>query len=168
MASSAARRLVELSDRLGEFDQVVVRTAGEAVSEAVRARVAADTGGDRALSGIKGGRFKLDVTSVPLSNPAGVRIWPQRGQLGMWSMVSSGTAAHEVGARRRRKQVSKLKRTASRARAVNIGGGPGGWRTGPFRVRGTRGKDTWRVGRDQGYDAAIPAVLAKFHEVVND
>lgn len=164
MATNAARRLASLSKRLGEFDQIVVTTAGKVVYDAIIAQLERDTGGDRALSGIAGGRYKLDVDITPLSNPAGVRLRPKDRQTGMWSILSKGTSPHELRANPRRKQVRKIVRTASRARAMNVGGS---WRAGPWKVGGTRGKNTWQRGVAAGLDKAVEAVRDELHKAVS-
>lgn len=164
MATNVARRLAQLTKGLGEIDRTIVAVAGQIISDELLDQVRRDTGGDGALSGIGGGKYKLDIELSPLRSPVGVRIRPKSRQSGMWAIVSKGTSAHEIRAKPRRKQVRKLKRTASRARAVRVGGA---WRAGPWRVSGSRGKNTWTHGRDKGFDLAVKAAFDEVRRVVS-
>ena len=157
MATNVAKRLAYLSKRLNSFDQVVVTTAGKIVADSVLKQAASDTHGGIMRNVSKKG-MRLDVQVTPLSDPKGVRIRPKGKQSGPWTMLSSGTTAHDVRARTKRGKTS-------RNRALRIGES---WHTGPWRVRGARGKDTWVKGRDAGFDDALKAVQAKFHKAVND
>jgi hypothetical protein len=163
MAANVSRRLARLSDRLGKFDQVVVTVAGTEVHDALLDEAGRATGGDRRLSGM-GGRVTMDVQLRPLSNPVGVRITPKPKQAGIWTIVSSGTSAHTVQAKRR-KVGRGTKRGSSRARAMRIGDG-GGWAVGPWTVGGTRGKDVWPRGVELGLERARAKYRDAFREAV--
>lgn len=165
MATSAAARLARLTRDLGQIDQVIVRTAGEIVADALTKQLNRDTGGDQALSGIAKGRYRMAIDITPLRNPAGVRIRPKGKQSGMWTLLDSGRSGYTVSARARRKRHATTKRGSSRARAMRIGGG--GWATGPWHVGGTSGRHTWTRGRDAGLSAAIDAVRVELHRVVS-
>lgn len=164
MATSAARRLAQLSARLGEFDRIIVRTAGEAINDALLEQLARDTGGDSALSGFRGGRYKLTLNITPLNNPAGVRIRPARKQSGMWTILDSGRSGYQVAARPRRRHKRGVKKGTSRAAAMSI---KGAWRAGPWHVGGTSGHRTWSKGRTIGFDRAMDAVRDELHRAVN-
>lgn len=164
MATNVAKRLASLSKRLSTFDQVVVTTAGKIISDAVIQQAQRDTHGGR-MSNVSRAGMTLDVQITPLSNPTGVRIRPKGKQAGPWAMLSSGTSAHTIAARSGRKHRSKVSPNSSRARAMSIGGT---WRVGPYRVRGSRGKQTWQRGRDEGMAKAATAVADEFRKLVTD
>jgi len=170
VATSVAGRLRQLSAQLGEIDTVVVRVAGDIVVEQLTRQLAADTGGDQAMSGFRGGRYRLTLQIDPLRNPAGVRIRPAAKQSGMWTILDSGRSSFDVNARpnRRRKPGTKRRKrsqnTTSRARAMKIGGA---WRAGPWSVPGSLGHHTWSKGRDAGISRAVEAVRLELHKVVN-
>lgn len=164
MATSAARRLAQLSARLGELDTIIVATAGEIVVDELTRQLAKDTGGDQAMSGFRGGRYRLTLKLTKLNNPAGVRIRPAPKQTGMWTILDSGRSGSTVAARPRRRHKRGVKKGSSRAAAMNIGGT---WRTGPFKVGATRGHRTWSKGRDAGYTRALDAVRDELHKAVN-
>ncbi len=159
MASNVSRRLASLSKRLSTFDRVVVTTAGQVVADSVLEQAQRDTHGGR-MTGVSKAGITLGVQVTPLSNPAGVRIRPKGKQSGAWAMLSTGTRAHDVAAKRKR---SKAPRGSSRARSMRIGSS---WHAGPWRVSGTPGKGTWQRGRDAGLDDAVDAVRAELHKVV--
>ena len=156
MATNVAKRLASLSKRLSTFDQIVVTTAGKIVADSVMEQAGRDAGGRMRNVGKNG--VSLDVQITPLSNPVGVRIRPKGKTSGPWTMLSTGTSAHLVAARRKRGKTS-------RNRAMNIGGS---WRVGPWQVGGTRGKGTWQKGHTAGFDEALTKVRSMFKEVVND
>lgn len=163
MAANVSRRLARLSDRLAVFDQVVVRTAGESVHDALLDEAARDTGGDRRLSGL--GKIELDVQLSPLNNPVGVRIRPSKRSSGVWTIVSKGTAAHAVQAKAKRKRKAKGgARGSSRSRAMRVG--DGGWAVGPWTVGGTSGKGTWPRGVQRGLEGARDEYRAAFRKAV--
>lgn len=164
MATSVAARLAQLSARLGEIDKVIVRVAGDIVVEELTRQMAADTGGDQALSGFRGGRYRLVLNVTALNNPAGVRIRPAKRQTGMWTILDSGRSGSTIAARPRRRHKRGVKKGTSRAAAMNIGGT---WRAGPFKVGGTRGHHTWSKGRDAGFTRALDAVAEQLHKAVN-
>jgi hypothetical protein len=165
VATSVAARLTQLAARLGEIDQVIVRVAGDIVVEQLTRQLAADTGGDQALSGFRGGRYRLTLQIDPLRNPAGVRIRPAAKQSGMWTILDSGhRGGYQVAARPRRRHKRGVKKGSSRAAAMNIGG----WHAGPFTVkRPSRGHRTWSKGRDAGISRAVEAVRLELSKVVN-
>jgi hypothetical protein len=165
VATNVAARLRQLTTRLGELDAVIVATAGRIVHDALIDQLTADTGGDRALSGMAKGRYRLDVKLIPLSNPAGVRIIPANKQAGMWTLLDTGrSGGYTVAARRGRRHKRGVKRTSSRAAAMSIGGA---WAAGPYTVhRSTSGHRTWSTGRDKGFDLALDAVRDALHEAV--
>ena len=164
MATSVAARLTQLAARLGEIDQVIVRVAGDIVVEQLTRQLAADTGGDQALSGFRGGRYRLTLQIDPLRNPAGVRIRPAKKQSGMWTILDSGRSAFTVAARGRRRHKKGVKKGSSRAAGMNV---DGAWRAGPWGVGGTRGHRTWSKGRDAGISRAVEAVRLELTKVVN-
>src|SRR4051812_29462671 len=157
MASGpVTRRLARLTARLGAIDAAVVTAAGEAVHDAMMDQVSADTGGDQALSGVAGGRYRLALDLTPLRAPAGVRIRPKDRQSGMWALLDKGhRGGYTVAAKKRR--TSRKRKAGSRGAAMNIAGG--GWHAGPFTVRRrSSGKHTWTKGRDKGYAAAADRI----------
>jgi hypothetical protein len=164
--TAVGARLARLTARLGELDAEIVTTAGEAIHDAIIARLAADTGGDQSLSGIARGKYKLQVQLSPLRNPAGVRLRPRDRQAGMWTLLERGRTGYTVQARPRRKhKAGKVKAANSRTRAMNV---DGAWRAGPWKVGGTRGKHTWTTGIDKGQAEATAQVRALFHRVISD
>lgn len=163
MATNVARRLAQLTAGLGDLEQAIVVTAGRIVHDALIDQLKADTGGDQALSGIRGGRYRLDVQLTPLRSPAGVRIRPPANQAGMWTLLDSGRSSFTVAARPRRRHKRGSKKGTSRAAAMQVAGA---WRTGPWHVGGTRGHRTWSKGRDKGFDLAVDAVRDALHEAV--
>ncbi len=166
MATSAARRLAQLSARLGEIDRIIVTVAGDIVVDELTRQLAADTGGDEAMSGFRGGRYRMTLKVTPLNNPAGVRIRPAARQTGMWTILDSGRTGFDVSARARRKSKGRGKayRASSRGRAMRVGDA---WRAGPWHVGAARGHHTWSKGRDAGYARAIDAVRDELHRAVN-
>jgi hypothetical protein len=164
VATSVASRLAQLSARLGEIDTVIVRVAGDIVVEELTRQLAADTGGDQALSGFRGGRYRLTLNVTALNNPAGVRIRPAKRQSGMWAILDTGRSGSTIAARPRRRHKRGVKKGTSRAAAMNIGGT---WRTGPFKVGPTRGHHTWSKGRDAGMAKALDAVREQLRKAVN-
>ena len=157
MATNVSQRLASLTKRLSTFDKVVVTTAGKIIADSVLEQAQRDTHGGRMRNVGKSG-VSLDVQITPLSNPVGVRIRPKGKQSGPWTMLSSGTSAHLVAAKKKRGKTS-------RGRAMRIGSS---WHAGPWRAGGTAGKGTWAKGRDAGMDEALTKVRAMFKEVVND
>lgn len=155
---------MRLTARLGTIDQAMVAAAGEAIHDALMAQLSADTG-DRALSGIAGGRYKLDVQMTPLHAPAGVRIRPRDRQAGMWTLLERGHGGgYQVAARKRR--TAKKRRAGSRGAAMNIGGA---WRAGPYTVkRASSGRHTWQKGRDKGWAEAIDRSRDVLRRAVHD
>ena len=164
MATSAARRLAQLSAQLGEIDRAIVTVAGQIVNDALLEQLGHDTGGDQAMSGFAKGRYRMQLKLTQLNNPAGVRIRPAAKQSGMWTILDSGRSGFEVSARARRRKRKGTKKGTSRGRAMNI---DGAWRAGPWRVGGTRGHHTWSKGRDAGFERAIEAVRDELHKVVS-
>lgn len=167
MPASASETLARLARRLEGLDQVLVDAVGQAVVDALETQMTADTGGDRSLSGVSKGRYRLTLKLSPLRNPAGVRIRPSPRQSGMWALLDSGARPHEIAARARRKRQGKgkarTKATSSRGRAL----GPGGnLHAGPFRHPGSRGRGTWAKGRDRGFAAGIDAARTELHRAV--
>jgi hypothetical protein len=55
VATSAARRLAQLSARLADLDKILVNAVGQVVVEALEDQVNADTGGGT-MSGVRKGR----------------------------------------------------------------------------------------------------------------
>ena len=166
--SPASRRLTQIAARLRGFDQVLVDTIGTEIVDALEDQVARDTGGDSALSGMAGGRYRLTLKVSPLNNPAGVRIRPAAKQTGMWTIVNSGRrGGYTVGARPKRRHKTKGRkgrRYTSRDQAMAIGGA---WRAGPYTVRrSTRGRGTWAKGRDTGWERGLDAARRELHELV--
>jgi hypothetical protein len=159
VATNVAKRLASLSKRLSDFDRIVVTTAGQIIADSVMEQLARDTSGGMMRNVGKNG-VRLDVQITPLSNPTGVRIRPRGKTSGPWTMLSTGTSAHLVAARRKR---LKGRGNASRARSMRVGGA---WRTGPWTVGGSRGKGTWQKGRETGLDEAVKAVADEFKKVV--
>lgn len=156
MPTNVAKRLAYLTRELENFDRVVVTLAGQIVADAVLDEAASDTHGG-SMSGIAGGKYRLDVKLTPLSSPAGVRIRPAPKHLGMWVLMESGrSGGYRIAAKRKRGKTS-------RGRAMSIGGA---WRAGPWTGGAARGKGTWTHGRDHGFDEALDAVRRKFGEVV--
>lgn len=164
MATSAASRLAQLSARLGELDRIIVTTAGDIVVDELTRQLTRDTGGDQAMSGFRGGRYRLTLKLTPLSSPAGVRIRPAAKQTGMWTILDSGRSSYTATARARRRHKRGVKKGTSRAAAMNV---DGAWRAGPWRVGGTRGHHTWSKGRDAGFSRALDAVRDELHKAVN-
>jgi hypothetical protein len=164
VATSAARRLAQLSAQLGELDRIIVTTAGEIVVDEMTRQLARDTGGDQAMSGFRGGRYRMTLSIAKLNSPAGVRIRPAAKQTGMWTILDSGRTGFEVSARARRRRKKGGKAKTSRGRAMNI---DGAWHAGPWRVGGTRGHHTWSKGRDAGFNRALDAVADELHRAVN-
>lgn len=156
MATNVSARLASLTKRLNDFDRLVVTTAGKIVADSVLEQMQRDTSGGT-MSGVGKKGVRLDVQVTPLSSPVGVRIRPKGKTSGPWSMLSTGTSAHLVAARRRRGNTS-------RGRAMSIGGS---WHAGPWRVGGTSGKGTWQKARDAGMDEALTKVRSMFKEVVS-
>jgi hypothetical protein len=163
VATSVARRLAQLSARLGEIDQVIIAAAGDIVVDELTRQLERDTGGDQALSGFRGGRYRLTLDVTTLRNPAGVRIRPAARQGGMWSILDSGRSGYQVAARPRRRHQRGTKAKSSRGRAMNI---DGAWRTGPWHVGATRGHHTWSKGRDAGLARAVDVVRDELHKAV--
>ncbi len=163
MATSAARRLAQLSARLGELDRIIVTVAGDIVVDQLTRQLAHDTGGDQAMSGFRGGRYRMTLSITGLSSPAGVRIRPAAKQTGMWTILDSGRSGYEVSARARRRKKKGTKKGTSRAAAMNV---DGAWRAGPWKVGPTRGHHTWSKGRDAGISRAIEAVRDELHKAV--
>jgi hypothetical protein len=164
VATSAARRLAQLSARLADLDKVLVNAIGQVVVEALEDQVNADTGGGT-MSGISKGRVRLQVKVTPLANPAGVRIRPAARQLGMWTMLDSGASAHKIAARPRRRHKTKGKagKSSSRAQALSAGGT---WRVGPFQHPGSRAKRTWSKAVDKGLQAGLDRAADELHRAV--
>lgn len=163
MATSAARRLAQLSARLGELDRIIVTVAGDIVVDQLTRQLAHDTGGDQAMSGFRGGRYRMTLSITQLSSPAGVRIRPAAKQTGMWTILDSGRSGYEVSARARRRHKKGVKRTSSRGRAMKIGDN---WHAGPWHVGPTRGHHTWSKGAAAGIDRAVQAVRDELHKAV--
>lgn len=165
MPTNAGRRLAQLSKRLGEIDRVIVTTAGQIVHDTMIEELSRDTGGDRALSGFAGGRYKLDLQINPI--PRGVRISPVARQTGMWTILDSGRrGGYDVAARPRRKRKTKGKtaKTSSRGQAMNIGGQ---WHAGPYTVkRSWAGRGTWRRGKARALPLAVDAARDELHRAV--
>jgi hypothetical protein len=149
-----SNRLAKITRAMSEVDRLIVVAASEAIVDALEAQLSADAGGDRALSGIGGGRYPLKTQQTPLTSPAGVRIRPAAKQSGMWTLLDSGRSGFDVKAKPRRKRKPGTRKGTSRAGAMNVGGA---WRTGPWHVGGTAGKRTWSRGIDKGRPAAIAA-----------
>lgn len=164
MATSAARRLAQLSARLGELDRIIVTVAGDIVVDQLTRQLAADTGGDQAMSGFRGGRYRMTLQITSLSSPAGVRIRPAARQTGMWTILDSGRSSFEVAARGRRRKKKGTKKGSSRGRAMHVAGV---WRAGPWHVGATGGHHTWSKGRDAGIARAIDAVRDELHQAVS-
>ncbi len=164
MATSAAGRLAQLSARLGELDRIIVTVAGDIVVDELTRQLARDTGGDQAMSGFRGGRYRMTLKLSPLSSPAGVRIRPAAKQTGMWTILDSGRSGFTVAARTRRRHKRGVKKGSSRAAGMKIGDN---WHAGPFKVGGSRGHRTWSKGRDAGYARALDAVRDELHKAVN-
>lgn len=164
MATSAARRLAQLSARLAQLDKVLVNAVGQVVVEQLEAQVNADTGGGT-MSGISKGRVRLQVKVTPLANPAGVRIRPASRQLGMWTMLDTGASAHKIPARPRRRHKTKGKagKASSRARALTAAGA---WRVGPFTHPGSRGKGTWSTAVARGLDVGLDRAAVELRRAV--
>ena len=167
MPAAASETLARLARRLEGLDRVLVEAVGQAVVEALETQMTADTGGDRSLSGVSKGRYRLTLKLSPLRNPAGVRIRPAPRQSGMWAMLDSGARPHDIAARDRRRRKGRGKgrttATSSRGRAI----GPGGQlRAGPFRHPGSRGRHTWAKGRAKGFAAGIEAARLELHRAV--
>lgn len=157
MPTNVAKRLSYLTRQLEDFDRIVVTIAGQIVADAVLDQAVSDTHGG-SMSGIAGGKYRLDVKLTPLSSPAGVRIRPTPKHLGMWAIMESGRrGGYPIAAKRKRGKTS-------RGRAMHVGGV---WRAGPWTGgRAWSGKNTWTHGRDVGFDEALEAVRRKFAEVV--
>lgn len=163
-ATSAARRLAQLSARLADLDRVVVNAVGQVVVEAIEDQVNADTGGGT-MSGVRKGRMRLTLKVTPLRNPAGVRIRPAPRQSGAWQLITTGASPHKIAARPRRRHKGKGKaaRSSSRAQSMNPGGG---FRTGPFRHPGSRGRGTWTKGATRGLDLGLERARDELHRAV--
>jgi hypothetical protein len=155
--TNVAGRLRSLTRRLETFDQVIVSTAGKIVADSVLDQMTRDSHGGT-MSGIGKNGTRLDIKLTPLSSPKGVRIQPNKA--GPWAILSSGTSAHLVAAKNKRR---RGRGNSSRARAMRIGGA---WRAGPWRVGGSRGKGTWTKGADAGFDEALTKVRAMFSKAV--
>lgn len=164
MATSAARRLAQLSARLGELDKIIVTVAGEIVVDELTRQLARDTGGDEAMSGFRGGRYRMTLSIAQLNSPAGVRIRPATRQTGMWTILDSGRSSYKNAARTRRRHKKGVRKGSSRAAAMKVGDN---WRAGPWNVGGTRGHRTWSKGRDAGMARALDAVRDELHKAVN-
>jgi hypothetical protein len=165
VATSAARRLAQLSARLADLDKVIVNAVGQVVVEAIEDQMNADTGGGT-MSGVSKGRYRLQLKISPLNNPPGVRIRPAQRQSGMWQMMETGASAHKIAARPRRRHKGKGKAARSSSRATAMSPGGRGFRAGPFNHPGSRGKRTWSKGVDKGMAAAIDRAGAELHRAV--
>jgi hypothetical protein len=164
---SVAASLTQLAGRLDEFEQAAVGQAGDVIVDELRRAVKQATGGDGALSGIRGGRYKIDVETKPLRAPAGVRITPGKKQAGMWALVETGRSSYTAAARPRRKhkaKATKTSRNSSRYKAMSV---DGAWRAGPWPVGGTSGRHAWSRGRDAGMARAVDVLNGAFHRVVS-
>jgi hypothetical protein len=163
VATSAARRLAQLSARLGELDRIIVTVAGDIVVDQLTRQLAHDTGGDEAMSGFRGGRYRMTLSITKLSSPAGVRIRPAAKQTGMWTILDSGRSGFTVSARARRRHKKGVRKGSSRAAGMKIGDN---WHAGPWKVGPTRGHHTWSKGRDAGISRAVEAVRDELHKAV--
>ena len=121
MGTTTAVQLTALAATLGAIPAAAVTAAGTALVEVARAEAATD-----APRGMIRGRVRLDA--VATTGPDGA-VTVTGLPPGLWSMLSGGTAAHELRAR------------SSRTGAMQLTGV--GWRTGPLAHPGGRGHGTW-------------------------
>lgn len=145
MAGSASSTLRDVSRRLKSAPDTIVGAAAKVYADAVKAQLRSD--GQR-IAGVR-----LSVKVERLGSIATVSAAPRRG-IGAWTILDSGTRAHAIRARRSRS-----------SDAMNV---PGvGWRTGPWRVRGVRGHNTWSKAMSRARAEALDAAHDEVKKVLS-
>jgi hypothetical protein len=115
----ATTLLREASRRIQNSSGTISAAAGQVIADEITKQLATD-----------GSRFDGKRLTVTVTNNGPTTSVAAGGSIGGWTILNTGSKAHVMRARKGRT-----------SKAMNI---PGvGWRTGPWDVRGVRGKGTW-------------------------
>lgn len=131
MPGPATTWLRQTSKRVKDSPNPIAAAVAKVVATEVRTQLKMD--------GARLAGRRLSVSVKVLGNAAVISAAPRKS-IGAWTILDSGTKAHNIAAKRTRE-----------SRAMSIGGA---WRTGPWRVSGVAGKHTW----SKGVDRARPKV----------
>lgn len=140
-SSAVAQALRQASQRVKAAPNAIATESGKIVAGKVREQLRRD-------GAVFAGR-RLGVSVKTMGNVALVSAAPRKA-IGYWSILDAGSSGHTVAARKQR---------TSRAMSID-----GAWRTGPWRVRGVRGKNTWQT----AIDAARPLVDREAQQIISE